>query len=318
MGREDLDRDARLLREERRAAVGVRRDRVGRGDRELLDPRLDERLRGADVRVARAGVDLGERRGRVALRLDAGADHHEPLALVVLPVRAALGEARVADDPDHLVGLDQLACERRLLGRVELLVVEDVLDRPAVDAAVVVHAVEVRLRGLADGGEVDARDKHVDATELDRRAGRLLARSQTTDRLLRRRLARPDRRLCARRPTGEHQGQQACTHGRSADHRLRRSHGSLQLGRSRGGLARIPAAAAASRHVQGLARCTPLTSTCLRVCRLRAGRDGRSSGERATEPERHPPKAVLGPAGAHRRGDHSTPPDPSRTSRILD
>src|SRR6187455_765302 len=41
---------------------------------------------------------------------------------------------------------------------------------------------------------------------------------------------------------------------------------------------------------QGLARCTPLTSTCLRARRLRAGRDDRASGGRATEAERHPPK----------------------------
>src|SRR5581483_12605 len=102
------------------------------------------------------------------------ADHDVALALVVLPVRPALGEARVADDADDLVARDQLPRERSLLRRVQLLVVEDVLDRTAVDAAVVVDAVEVRLRRLADRREVDARDEHVDAADLDRGACRLL------------------------------------------------------------------------------------------------------------------------------------------------
>ena len=59
-----------------------------------------------------------------ALGLDACADHGVALRLVVLPVGPALGEARVADDADDLVALDELAGEGRLLGGVELLVVE--------------------------------------------------------------------------------------------------------------------------------------------------------------------------------------------------
>src|SRR5205823_509442 len=110
-----------------------------------------------------------------ALGLHACSDDDEALALVVLRVRPALGEARVADDADDLVALDELPRERGLLSRVELLVVEDVLDRVAVDAAVVVHAVEVRLRDLADRREVDARDQHVDPAELDGGTLRLLA-----------------------------------------------------------------------------------------------------------------------------------------------
>src|SRR5262249_48352657 len=140
-----------------------------------------QRLGGADVAVTRAHVRLGDRRRAEALRLHARADHDEALALVVLPVHPALGEARVADDADDLVALDQLPRERGLLGRVQLLVVEDVLDRTAPDAAVVVDAVEVRLRDLADRGEVDAGDQHVDSAELDRGALRLLAVAETAD-----------------------------------------------------------------------------------------------------------------------------------------
>ena len=141
-----LRRDAGRLCDLDHATVGVRRDRVRRGDDERLRAGADERLRGTDVAVARAHVRLDEVRRAEALRLDAGADHGEALGLVVLPVRPALGEARVADDADDLVALDELLRERALLRRVELLVVERVLDRVAVDAAVVVDALEVRRR----------------------------------------------------------------------------------------------------------------------------------------------------------------------------
>src|SRR5581483_7118921 len=162
---------------------GIGRDRVGRGDRELLDAGPDERLRCPYVRVAWAHVRLDERWSAEALGLHAGPDHDEALGLVVLPVRAALGEARVADDADDLVALHELPRERRLLRRVELLGVEDVLDRPAVDAAVVVDAVEVRLRDLADRREVDAGDQHVDPADLDRRPRRLLPVAEPADAL---------------------------------------------------------------------------------------------------------------------------------------
>ena len=137
---------------------------------------------------------------RVALRLHAGAEHDEALGLVVLPVRPALAEARVADDADDLVALDQLPGERRLVRRVQVLGVLDVLDRAAVDAAVVVHALEVVVRDLGHRREVDARDQHVDPADLDRRARRLLAGAHAADALRRRRRAGPDRPR--RLPTG--------------------------------------------------------------------------------------------------------------------
>src|SRR4029079_10658958 len=89
------------------------------------------------------------------------------------------GEAGVAGDTDDLVALDQLAGKRGLLRRVQLLRVEGVLDRAAADAAVVVDAVVVRLGDLADRGEVDARDQHVDSAELDRRSRGFLAVAET-------------------------------------------------------------------------------------------------------------------------------------------
>ncbi len=49
------------------------------------------------------------------------------------------------------------------------------------DTAVVVHALEVRRGRLADRGEVDTRDEHVEAGELDRRPGGLLARPEAAD-----------------------------------------------------------------------------------------------------------------------------------------
>ena len=115
----------------------------------FLTPARIESLRGTDVRVARAHVRLDERGRAEALGLDACADDDEALGLVVLPVHAALGKARVADDADDLVALDQLPGQCGFLCRVELLGVLDVLDRPALDPAVVVHALEVRRGDLA-------------------------------------------------------------------------------------------------------------------------------------------------------------------------
>ena len=173
------------------------------------------------------------------------------------------------------------------------------IGRP-LDAAVVVDALEVRVGDLADRREVHARDQHVDAAELDRRTGRLLARPQTADGLRRRGLARTDGRLGARCPTGEHQSQQTRARGRPTDHRLRRSHGSLHLGRSRGRLDRIPRppprhATSGSRQVH-----PPHVDVPPRVpAPSRKGHE-RLRRARATEPERHLPKAVLDPP-AHRR-----------------
>src|SRR5581483_4602816 len=116
----------------------------------------------------------------------ARADHDEALALVVLPVRPALGEARVADDADDLVALDQLPREGGFLSGVELLRVEDVPDRAAADAAVVVDAVVVGLRDLPDRREVDAWDQHRDAADLDRGTPGFLAVAESAHALRRR------------------------------------------------------------------------------------------------------------------------------------
>ena len=62
------------------------------------------------------------------------------------------------------------------LGRVGLLGVDLVRDRVAVDAAVVVDAVEVRLRHRGAVGEVGARLLGDDRADLDRRSGGLRAR----------------------------------------------------------------------------------------------------------------------------------------------
>ena len=192
--------------------VCVRRDRVRRGDGDLLDARADQSLRGTDVAVPRAHVRLDDRGSAEALGLDARADDGEALGLVVLPVRPALGEARVADDADDLVALDQLPGQCGFLCRVELLGVLDVLDRPALDPAVVVDALEVRRGHLGDGGEVDAGDQHVDRAQLDGPSRRLLPGAQAAHGLLRRGLAGPDgslRRGLTRphRPGRQHQGE---------------------------------------------------------------------------------------------------------------
>ena len=109
--------------------------------------------------------------------VDAGDDQGEALLGVVVLVDAAVDDARVADEAEHLVLLDELLGEAGDLLRVDLLVLGDVLDRPAVDAAVVVHAVEVGLGHARDPREVDAGHVGGDATDLDRVAGRLLARA---------------------------------------------------------------------------------------------------------------------------------------------
>src|SRR6185312_7618507 len=71
--------------------------------------------------------------------------------------------------------LEQLGGQRGDLLRVGLLGLGDVLDRPPVDAAVVVDAVEDGLRRLRDVGEVDTRLLGDDGADLDRIAGGLLA-----------------------------------------------------------------------------------------------------------------------------------------------
>ena len=103
----------------------------------------------AEARVVRAHVHGREVRAGEAVLGDAGDDQVEPLLGVVVAVDAALDEARAADDAEHLVLLDQLRRQRRDLLRVDLLLLGDVLDRAAVDPAVVVHALEVRRRSCS-------------------------------------------------------------------------------------------------------------------------------------------------------------------------
>ena len=72
--------------------------------------------------------------------------------------------------PSTLSFSHSLVDQRRDLLRVGLLGLGDVLDRAAVDAAVVVDAVEVGLRHLRDLREVDPRLLRGDGAELDRLA----------------------------------------------------------------------------------------------------------------------------------------------------
>ena len=176
---EALGRDALLLGDGQEAALDV----LGAGhlrldQDQLLDALADQVLGGAGDAVARAHVDGRVVRRAVALRRDAGPDHVVAVGLVVLVVDRALDDARAADDAGDLLGLDQLLGGRGGLRRVGLLGLLDQLDRPAVDAAVVVDALEVRLGRLGDLGEVGAGLLGVDRTELDRVAGGRLAVAQ--------------------------------------------------------------------------------------------------------------------------------------------
>ena len=87
---------------------------------------------------------------------------------------------------------------------IDVLLLVDVLDRATVDAAVVVHAVEVGLGHARDPREVDAGHVGGDAAELDRLAGRLLTGAHAAlTRLLdvgAGRCARPPRSSPRRRP----------------------------------------------------------------------------------------------------------------------
>ena len=80
--------------------------------------------------------------------------------------------------PTHLVLLDQLRRQRGDLLRVDLLLLGDVLDRPAVDAAVVVDALEVGAGHARDPREVDAGDVRRHGADLDRLTRRRLARAE--------------------------------------------------------------------------------------------------------------------------------------------
>ena len=127
--------------------IDVEAGLVRRDDDELaLGPGPHGGLGAAEARVVRAHVHGREVRAREAGLVDAGDDQVEALLGVVVLVDAAVDDARVADEAEHPVLLDELRGQRRDLLRVDLLGLGDVLDRPAVDAAVVVHAVEVGLR----------------------------------------------------------------------------------------------------------------------------------------------------------------------------
>ena len=99
-----------------------------------------------------------EKFGLVKQSRHAGDDQVVVLLGVVVAVDAALDEARAAHDAEHLVLLDELAGQRRDLRRIDLLLLGDVLDRAAVDAAVVVDALEVGGRHPGDPGEVGDRE----------------------------------------------------------------------------------------------------------------------------------------------------------------
>ena len=152
---------------------------VRRDDDELaLGAGTHGRLGAAEARVVRPHVDGREVRAREAVLGDPGDDQEELLLGVVVAVDAALDQAGAADDADHLVLLDQLGRQRGDLLGVDLLLLGDVLDRPAVDPAVVVDAVEVRPRHARDPREVDAGDVGRHGADLDRLARGRLARAE--------------------------------------------------------------------------------------------------------------------------------------------
>jgi hypothetical protein len=68
-------------------------------------------------------------------------------------VDRALDDARVTDDPEYVIRLDELLGVGRDLAWVGLLGLKVVLDRVAVDAAIVVDAGEVSVGHVRDIGE---------------------------------------------------------------------------------------------------------------------------------------------------------------------
>ena len=173
---ETRERQARVLGDELRAfldVLGARHVRLHEDD--LLHALADQRLRGSVGAVARAHVHRRDVRRRVAAGRDAGRDHVVVLRLVVLVVDVALDDARRPCDPEHLLALDELLGLRGRLAGVGLLGLDHVVDGVAVDAAVVVHALEVGLGHARDLGEVRSGLLGRQRAELDRRACGLLA-----------------------------------------------------------------------------------------------------------------------------------------------
>src|SRR5207247_159983 len=100
--------------------------------------------------------------------------------LVERVIDSAIDETGAADDRQDLVVLDQFGGKRGNLLRIRLLLGDNVLDWAAVDAAVVVYTIEVRLGHASDTGEVGARLLGDDGAEFDRRASRFLAIGEPT------------------------------------------------------------------------------------------------------------------------------------------
>ena len=170
-----LRRDPLGLGDQQEAAFDVAgAGHIGLVEHQLLHALADQVLGGAVHAVARAHVHRCAVGRGVALGRDAGVDDVEPLLLVVAVVDRALDDAGVAHDAEHLVAFHELLGQRRHLPRVGLLGLDEVLDGPAVDASVVVDAIEERLGHVRDIGEVGTRLLGRDGAELDRLAGRLL------------------------------------------------------------------------------------------------------------------------------------------------
>src|SRR5690242_14265760 len=93
-------------------------------------------------------------------------------------VNRAINDGEVTDHRDDVIALYQLPCQAGDLRGIRLLGFHDVLHRPAVDAAVVVDAREVRFGHGWAVGEVDAGHLGRDRPDLDRGPGGLLAVAQ--------------------------------------------------------------------------------------------------------------------------------------------
>ena len=102
---EALVRNTSCVSRQVRAPVRLLREFSPPGTRPATDfaRRLQNRLRGTDVGVARAHVHGSEVRGAEALGRGLGAEKVVALAKVVLVRVAELGEARVTDDADSTI-----------------------------------------------------------------------------------------------------------------------------------------------------------------------------------------------------------------------
>ena len=114
----------------------------------------------------------------IARNADAG-DHQHVVGLVELGVGAAFDEARIADQADDFGVVDELRGHLRGGLRIPLVVLDAVMDRTAVDAAVRIHASEISGGGLRRAAEVGRPGLADHGADLDRLAGRGLAVAQT-------------------------------------------------------------------------------------------------------------------------------------------